>query len=93
MKSYRGMIRLTFGDLRKILGLPDNVEIEFLESDCKTKVGQFYIRSNEMVEELTFETFEGSQPLCVSADLSKDLIIKRMKEFIHEHDAPKGREV
>ncbi len=61
MESYRGIISITYEALKEVLGLPSDIEIEFVEEEShKQRIGNIYIRSNKKINGLTFETTEGA---------------------------------
>jgi hypothetical protein len=63
-----GVVRITFEELRKRLGLPDNVVLEMIESENNRRIARFYIGSEEIVPKLTFDTMESYEIPAVSLD-------------------------
>lgn len=61
MAKYRGYIRFTKEKLRKVIGLPEEVEIGHMEYDVERELCSFILHSDDVVGRLTFLTGEGQE--------------------------------
>lgn len=83
----RGMIRVTYDMIEAMLGLPEGVHLELVKEDGVRRIGEFYVRSEEPVADITFPTGEAQTPITsASYHLSDKRILDRMRKTVEFYD-------